>query len=169
MAGIALFTLMVCSVVLLKIAVMRIEEAQGLGEASKRFAAVALCGLPVMIGLFALAIANVHRPQVHKRLMFSLMVAFMVPPIARVLLALFAPPGALTAGPPPPFVAVPPTFAALLLLAVAMLRDWRRERRVDAVYAWSGAAILGSAIATQAIARTDAWLGIATYVQRLAG
>lgn len=169
MAGISLFTLLVCSIVLLKITMLRIEEAQGFGEASKRFAAVALCALPVMIGLFALAIANVHRPQVHKRLMFSLMVAFMVPAIARVFLTLFAPQGVLSGGPPPPFVAVPPTFAALLLLGVAMLRDWRLERRIDAVYAWSGAAILGSSLATQAIARTDTWIDVATYVQHLAG
>lgn len=125
MAGISLFTLLVCSIVLLKMTMMCIEEAQGFGEASKRFAAVALCALPVMIGVFALAIANVHRPQIHKRLMFSLMVGLMVPGIARVFFVLLAPPGALAGGPPPLLVAVPPTIiAVLLLLGVAMVRDW---------------------------------------------
>jgi hypothetical protein len=41
--------------------------------------------------------------------------------------------------------------------------------RVDAVHAWPGATILGSAIATPFVARTDIWLDIATYVQHLGG
>ena len=47
---------------------------------------------------FSLAIANVRRPETHKRLMYLIMAAFMHPAIARVMLTLFAPPAAH--GPP---------------------------------------------------------------------
>jgi hypothetical protein len=169
MAGISLFTLLCCSIILLKITMMRIDDARGYGEASRAFSAVALLALPVMIGLFAVAIANVRRPEVHKRLMFSLMAAFMVPAIARVFLTFFAPPGAMAGGPPPPFVSLPPTIVALLLFAMAIVYDWRRERRVHAAYVWPAAVVLLSNLFTLAVADTPTWHAIARYVQGLAG
>ncbi|MFO1426553.1 MAG: hypothetical protein U1F11_06190 [Steroidobacteraceae bacterium] len=51
-----------------------------------------------MIVLFSLAIANVHRPALHKRLMYSLMCAFMIPALALRVPATLAPPGALEGG-----------------------------------------------------------------------
>jgi hypothetical protein len=169
MAGIALFTLMICSILLLKLTVIRLDDARGMGEASRRFAAIALCNLPLMIGLFALAIANVQRPQVHKRLMVSLMAGLMIPAIARVFLALFAPPGAAAGGPPPPFVALPPTLVALLLILVAMLHDWRTERRRHPVYVYAGLAMVLSNVFAVLVAGTDGWLATVRAFERLAG
>lgn len=169
MAGIALFTLVICSIILLKITVIRLDDARGMGEASRRFAAVAICNLPLMIGLFALAIANVHRPDVHKRLMVSLMAGLMIPAVARVFLALFAPPGALAGGPPPPFVALPPTLVALLLILVAMLHDWRTERRRHPVYIYAGIATVLSNVFAVLVSGTDGWLATARALERLAG
>lgn len=93
LAGIALFSVMMCSILVAQIAVMRLYDVQGYGDAGRRFAAVALCGLPVLIGFFSLAIANVRRPETHKRLMYLIMVGFMHPAIARVFVTFFAPPG----------------------------------------------------------------------------
>ena len=169
LAGISLFTLLCCSIILLKITMMRIDDTRGYGEATRTFSAVALLALPVMIGLFAAAIANVRRPEVHKRLMFSLMAGFMVPAIARVFITLFAPPGALAGAPPPPFVSLPPTIVALSLIAVAIAYDWRRERRVHAAYVWPAALILLSNLFTLAVAGTPTWHAIARYVQGIAG
>jgi hypothetical protein len=169
LAGIALFTLLVCSIVVLKITMMRIDDANGMGEASRRFAAIAMVPLPVMIGLFGLAIANVQRPEIHKRLMYSLMCAFMIPAIARVFVATLAPPGALDGGPPPPFVALPPTAVALLLFGVALTYDWRTQRRLNPVYLWSGAVVTLAGVLSVLVARTDAWLGVAASLQALAG
>src|SRR5689334_14639266 len=99
LAGIALFSVMMCSILVAQTTVMRVYDEQGYGEAARRFAAVALCAVPVLIGFFSLAIANVPRPETHKRLMYLIMVGLMHPAIARVVLTLFAPPGAQ--GPPP--------------------------------------------------------------------
>ncbi|TLY81877.1 MAG: hypothetical protein E6K42_06565, partial [Gammaproteobacteria bacterium] len=74
LAGIALFSVMMCSILVAQITVMRLGDARGYGDAARRFAAVALCALPVSIGFFSLAIANVRRPETHKRLMYLIMV-----------------------------------------------------------------------------------------------
>jgi len=70
-----------------------------------------------------LAIVNIRRPQVHKRLMLLLMVGIMTPGDRPGIHHLFfAPPG--LAGPPPPFrPPYPPDLVADLLLVVAMVHD----------------------------------------------
>src|SRR5882757_1244923 len=113
LAGIALFSVLVCSIVATRITVMNLQDARGFGDAGRRFSAVVFVALPLMIGLFAAAIANVRRPEVHKRLMYVLMASMMTPAVARVFLTFLAPAGAAD-GPPPPFVSIPPGLVATL-------------------------------------------------------
>src|SRR6185437_7860007 len=56
--------------------------------AARRFSAIALCSLPLLIGFFAAAIANARRLELHKRLMYLLMVGLMIPVLARIFLVL---------------------------------------------------------------------------------
>ena len=167
LAGIALFSVMMCSILVTKITVMRLDDAQGYGDAGRRFAAVALCGLPVLVGFFCLAIASVRRPETHKRLMYLLMVGFMHPAIARVVLTLFAPPG--SHGPPPVFVAIPPGLCADLLLVVAMIYDWRTRGRAHQVYVYGGLTLLAEQLLTVPISATQTWMSIAKLLEGLAG
>jgi len=167
LAGIALFSVMMCSILVAQITVMRLGDAHGYGDAGRRFAAVALCALPVLIGFFSLAIANVRRPETHKRLMYLIMVGFMHPAIARVVLALFAPPGAQ--GPPPVFVAVPPGLIADLLIVVAMIYDWRTRGRPHPVYVYGGLTLLADQLLTVPVSATQTWMSIARFLEGLAG
>jgi hypothetical protein len=167
LAGIALFSVMMCSILVAQITVMRVADAQGYGDAGRRFAAVALCPFPVLIAFFALAIANVRRPETHKRLMYLIMVGFMHPAIARVLLTLFAAPGAQ--GPPPVFVAVPPGLIADLLIVVAMIYDWRTRGRPHHVYVYGGLTLLADQLLTLPVSATQTWMSIARFLEGLAG
>ena len=167
LAGIALFSVMMCSILVAQITVMRLYDAHGVGEAGRRFAAVALCALPVLIGFFSLAIANVRRPETHKRLMYLIMAAFMHPAIARVFVTLFAPPGA--EGPPPVFVAVPPGLIADLLIVVAMIYDWRIRGRPHHVYVYGGLTLVADQLLTVPISATQTWMSIAGFLEGLAG
>jgi hypothetical protein len=169
LAGIALFSTMVCSILVLNITVMRLDDARGLGDASRRFSAVALGALPLMIGLFALAIANVRRPEAHKRLMYVLMCGLMVPAMARVFIAARAPPGALADGPPPPFVSIAPTIVAALLIGVGILHDWRTRGRPHAVYVYGVLALLLSNALSVLMAGTVGWMAVARYLEGLGG
>lgn len=169
LAGISLFTLVICSIVAFKIADMRLLEAHGFGDAARRFAAVTFFGVLAMIVIFVAALANLRRPEIHKRFMYSLMAAMMIPAIARVFLALFAPPGALEGGPPPPFVALPPTVVALLFIVVAMIHDWRTQRRWYRAYLYGGLVTIVANVAAVLVAPTHGWLAFATFLQGLGG
>jgi hypothetical protein len=167
LAGIALFSFVLCSILVGQMAVLKAAEARGMGDAARRFAVVSLCAWPLMAGIFAMAIANSRRPQIHKRWMVVLMSAMMTPAIARVFLTLFAPPGA--DGPPPPFVAIPPALVADLFLVVAIVRDWRLLGRPHPVYVYGGLILLAEQLLTIPFAATATWMQIATAFERLAG
>jgi hypothetical protein len=169
LAGISLFTFVICSVLAGQIAVIKAAEAYGFGDAARRFSAVALCALPLMVVLFVLAIANRNRPQSHKRWMVLLMSAMMTPAIARVFLTLFAPPGADSAGPPPPFVSVPPALMADLFIIVAIVRDWRTLGKPHPIYLYGGLVVLAQQLLTPALAATAFWMHFALAFERLAG
>jgi hypothetical protein len=167
LVGISLFTFVICSVLAGQMAVIKAAEAQGFGDAARRFSAVALCALPIMAGFFALGVANTRRPEIHKRWMVLLLSAMMTPAIARVFLTFLAPPGA--EAPPPPFVSIPPALVADLFIVVAIVRDWRTLGRPHPVYVYGGLALLAQQLLTVAFAATPLWMHIAAAFERLAG
>jgi hypothetical protein len=166
LAGIALFTAMMCSILVGEEAVLARNQALGFGDAALRFSAVTLTAWPVMAVIFTLAIVKIRKPETHKRLMTLLMIGIMTPAIARVFVTLFAPPGA--AGPPPPLVALPASLVADLFLVVAIVRDWRMLGRPHPVYVYGGIATLAQELLTAPIASTAAWMQIAKAFASLA-
>lgn len=169
LAGISLFTVIACAILAGQMEVLKHNDALGTGDAARHFSAVTLCGWPVMVGLFTLAIVNVRRPEVHKRLMMLLMAAMMTPAIARVFLTFFAPPGAADGGPPPAFVSLPPALVADLFIVVAIVRDWRKFGRPHPVYLYGGAVVLAQQVLTVPFAATSTWMAIARAFEGIAG
>ena len=167
LAGISLFTAMMCSILVGQEAVLARNAALGYGDAALRFSAVTLTAWPLMAVFFTLAIVKIRQPEAHKRLMTLLMVAIMTPAIARLFLTFFAPPGLV--GPPPPFVATPPGLVADLFLVVAVVRDWRVLGRPHPVYVYGGLALVAQQLLTAPIAATAAWMHIAKAFAGLAG
>jgi hypothetical protein len=167
LAGISLFSVMMCSILVTELTSLKRDEAIGMGDAARHFAAVSLFAWPLCVGLFTLAIVNIRRSEVHKRFMLLLMVGLMTPAIARVFLTFFAPPGAV--GPPPAFVSLPPALAADLLLIVALMRDWRALGRPHPVYVYGGIVLVAQQILTVPLAASGAWMHIAAAFERLAG
>ncbi len=167
LAGISLFSILAFSILVGEEAVLRRNEAVGFGDAARRFAAVTLCAWPLLVTVFTLAIVNIRRPQVHKRLMLLLMTGMMTPAIARVFVTLFA--AGAPPGPPPAFVSLPPALVADLLLVAAMVHDWRTRGKPHSVYVIGGAVLLAQQVLTVPFAATDTWMGIAKAFQRLAG
>ncbi len=169
LVGISLFTLLMCSILVGQTVIAKIAAAQGFGEGALRFSAVTLCAWPMLAGFFIAAIANIHRPEVHKRWMIVLLTALMTPAIARVFITLLAPAGAAAGAPPPPFVSLPPALVADLFLVVAIVRDWRVLGRPHPVYLWGGAVLLAQQVLTVPFASTATWMSVAHAFQRLAG
>ena len=165
--GIALFSVMCCVIVATRLILLRAEVHAGFGDAARRFSAVALCSLPLLIGFFAAAIANSRHPELHKRLMFLLMVGLMIPALARIFLVLLRPAGAV--GPPPPFVVIPPTLTAAVLIVVAILYERRHYGRVHPVYVYGGATLVLWTLAIVPFSGTTAWSVTIRALERLAG
>ena len=167
MAGISLATAMVFTVVLAAINSMRVAETIGMAEQARRFSIVSLGSAALFAAFFAVAIANVRRSEVHKRLMLVAMIPLMHAAVARVFLTLFAPADAK--GPPPVFVSVPPALLVDLLVVAAMVYDWRTRGRPHPVYLICGPLLLANQVLAVPISATTTWLSIATWVQSLAG
>jgi len=123
--------------------------------------------LPVLIGFFSLAIANVRRPETHKRLMYLIMVGLMHPAIARVMLTLFVPQGAQ--GPPP----------GVRCGATGLDRRSADRRSHDLrlantgtphhVYVYGGLTLLADQLLTVPVSATQTWMSIARFLEGLAG
>lgn len=165
--GIALFSVMCCVIVATRLVLLRAQVQAGFGEAARRFSALALCSLPLLIGFFAAAIANTRRPELHKRLMYLLMVGLMIPALARVFLVLLQPAGAV--GPPPPFVVIAPTLTAALLIVPAILHDRRRYGRAHPVYVYGGTTLVLWTLAIVPFSGTTAWSVTIHALEKLAG
>jgi hypothetical protein len=167
LAGISLFTAMMCSILVGQATILVRNQALGFGDAALRFSAVTLLLWPLLAVLFALAIVNIRKPETHKRLMTLLMIGIMTPAIARVFLTFLAPPGAV--GPPPPIAALLPGLVADLFLVVAIVRDWRLLGRPHPVYVYGGIALVAQQLLTVPVAATATWMQIAKAFARLAG
>jgi len=167
LAGISLFSVMMCSILVGEATVLTRSEMLGFGDAARRFAAVTLCAWPLMAVIFTLAIVNIRKPEVHKRMMLLLMIGIMTPAIARVFITLFAPPG--LAGPPPTFVSIPPALVADLLLVVAIVHDWRTRGRPHPVYIYGGLVLVAEQVLAVPLSATATWMHIAKAFQSLAG
>jgi len=165
--GIALFSVLCCSIVATRLILLRLEVQDGFGDVARRFSAITFCSLPLLIGLFGAAIANVRRPEIHKRFMYLLMTGLMIPALARICLMLIQPAGAT--GPPPLFVLIPPTILSALLIVVAVVYERRRYGRVHPVYAYGGPTLVLATLAIVPFAGTAMWNATIRVLERLAG
>ena len=165
--GIALFSVMCCSIVATRLILLHAEVHAGFGDAGRRFSALAICTLPLLIGLFAAALANTRRAELHKRLMYLVMVCLMIPAFARIFFVLLKPDGAV--GPPPVFVVIPPTLTAALLIVVAMVYERRRYGHVHPVYIYGGATVVLWTLAIVPFSGTPLWFATIRALEGLAG
>jgi hypothetical protein len=167
LTGIALATAMGVSVVLASINSMKVAETIAMGDAARRFSIVALSALVLFATFVGLAIANVQRPQAHKRYMLLAMVPLLHAATARIFLTLFAPPGAV--GPPPVFVAIPPGLTVDLFVVAMLVHDRRTLGRMHPITLFGGAANLAVQLLVVPLSATAAWMAVATGIERLAG
>jgi len=97
-----------------------------------------------------LALANVRRPEIHKRLMLLATLSLLSAPIARWTTVLFGP------APPAGFAGFLwqqwPAFATDALMLLPMAYDWRTRGRVSAVW------LVGAGLYA-ALGFTDGWVG----------
>ena len=183
MLGVAIATAM--TFIVTAIVSLRITQAAlpgqpaGLAHQVRAFEWVSIGGLLFFVPVFVLAIANIKRPEVHKRLMLLGTISLLGAPIARWFMVFLAPPPNPNAPPwpanlphlmlPPASAAVPPMLVGDLLWVVAMVFDWRTRGRVHPVYLIGGGIMLLLHLTTAPVAESPLWQAAAAAIGRLAG
>jgi hypothetical protein len=66
-------------------------------------------------------------------------------------------------------VALPPCLAAILLIGVAMVYDWRTRGRPHKVYVYGAVLTVLNFVLIVPLSSTRAWMAIARYVESLGG
>jgi hypothetical protein len=166
MIGISLATTMTISGFLVGVGTMQRSAAVGQTDAGIAFVIVPWSGILFFAVVFAIGIAMVRRPEVHKRLMLLASISILDAAVARWFLTFLAPPG--PPGPPPVVVTIPPAFVAYLLLVVAIVHDWRTRGRPHKVYVIGGAVLVAVKILNLPISETHAWHAFAGGILAMA-
>ena len=174
--GVAIATAMAFSVVTVEI--IRMHHAAPLSSVPPQ-PAVATLNQVLAITFFEVcivaALANVRRPEVHKRFMLLATISLLGAPIGRWWTIAFADQFASVAnlaGPPDPamfLLLMGPSLSSSLLIVVAMLFDWRTRGRVSPVYSFGMPAFLLMGPLTGLIGFTPAWLAVVDWLKHFAG
>lgn len=165
MIGVSLATAMTMLGCIAGATSMQRAAALGQKDAGLAFFIVPLGGILFFAVVFAIGIAMIRRPEVHKRLMLLAGISILDAAVARWFLTFLAPPG--PPGPPPVAVTLPPAFVAYLLLVVAIVHDWRTRGRPHAVYVIGGIALVALKVLSLPISATHAWHAFAGAILAL--
>ncbi len=166
MIGVSLATAMTIMGFLVSVNTMKRAAALGQTDAGIAFAIVPLSGILFFAVVFALAVANRRKPEIHKRLMLLAGISILDAAVARWFLTFLAPPG--PAGPPPVPITIPPALVAYLLVVVAIVHDWRTRGRPHPVYVYGGLALVAVKLLNWPISMTSVWHSLAGTVLALA-
>ena len=163
--GVSLATAMTIFGFLAGINSMQRSAAIGQTDAGIAFSIVPWSGILFFAIVFAIGIAMVRRPEVHKRLMLLAGISILDAAVARWFMTFLVPPG--PPGPPPVVVTIPPALVAYLLLVVAIVHDWRSRGRPHAVYVIGGLALIAIKLLNLPISETHAWHAFAGSILKL--
>jgi hypothetical protein len=171
MFGIALATAMVFSGLMIATKNMSVGIAGGHEEGARMFAVFPVTITLLFGGFFAAAIANINRPDVHKRLMLVAAIMTMPPAAGRVL-GRFALEGDL----PRQIVGATPatltgatiaSLAADVFLLLAIAYDWRTRGRPHPAYLVSLVVVLAVQGLRLPLAETEAWRAVTNVLLSL--
>ncbi len=167
-AGVSLATTMVFIGVAASIGNMKVADATGFGDEARAFSVVPVTGMLFFAAVVAVALVNVRRPDVHRRLMLIATVSILNAAVGRLfLLAIGAPLPSADAAPPPIAMTLVPGFLTDLLLVPALIHDKRHLGRIHRTYWVGGAALLASQALRPMIGNSDAWRAFAAWLMRL--
>ncbi len=172
LAGIALASVMVFTGIAAAIGTLNLGLSEGFGDRSRAFMIIPVTAIGLFAGFFATAIANINRPEWHKRLMILATASLLQAAMGRIFFVLITGggPGLRPGlGPPPPLaIGVGPSLIGELLIVAGIVYDWKTRGRPHP--AWLiGAAVITTVILSRGpLAGTQAWLGVADFLSSFA-
>lgn len=167
-AGVALATAMLFVGLGMSITSLKHSTAAGFGDAARAFSIVSISAITLFAVMFAVAVLNVRKPEIHKRLMLVATISLLQAAVGRWFLLFLAP--ARPAGavgpvsPPPVFVTVMPGLVVDLLIVAAMIHDRRTTGRVHRVYWIAGACVVAVQVLRVPVSTTAAWTQVTHWL-----
>lgn len=147
---------------------IRVAELAGAGASARAFSIVPVLGIVLFVAMVGVAVLNVRRPDVHKRVMLVATISTLHAGVGRWFVTFLAPPGAAeAAGSPPVAVSVMPGLVTDLLIVVAMVHDRRTRGRVHPAYWVAGAAVLAMQLLVVPLSGTAGWLRVTDWLLAL--
>jgi hypothetical protein len=166
--GVSLATAMLFVGMLTALHGIRLGIALGLEAQNRAFSIVPITTVGFFACAVAAAVANVARPEVHKRLMLVATVSLLPPAFAR-LVALGAGVPFSPGHPPPLAFSLVPSLASDLPLIAAIVWDRRRHGRLHPAYLVAGACLVALQIIRVPLGPTAAWHAVTDGLLALAG
>lgn len=167
-AGVSLASMLLLLGIATAVGALEARLAAGFGDKARAFTIVPISSIAMFFGFFVAAVANVHRPDWHKRLMMIATAASLLAAFARFFFVLvdgraF---GATAATSPPgiPEVALRPAAAVLTLLVGAALVDRRRRGGMHPAWYWGIGIYATISITRVPLSRTQAWYAFADWL-----
>jgi hypothetical protein len=160
-AGVALATGMLFVGLDAAVTSLKQAEAAGFGDAGRAFSIVPLSAIALFTVLVAIAVLNVRKTDVHKRLMLVATASVMQAAVGRWFILFLAPPrpaGGGAVSPPPVLVTVMPGLVVDLLIVAAMIHDRRTNGRVHRAYWISGAVVVAVQVLRVPLSTTSVWM-----------
>jgi hypothetical protein len=170
--GVALATAMVASVFVTVGIRINSYVNPDFAAGMRAFSWVQVSGMLFFGTAVTLAIVNVKKPEIHKRLMLLATISLLDAPIARWFLVAMGgmPPAVNGEVPPPPvFVDLMPGAISVLLLLVPIFFDWRTRGRPHPVYLVGAGVLVAKYLTLVPVSQLPAWDAIAGWIAGLAG
>jgi len=168
LSGISLATAMLFAGLAVAIQGLQARLDAGYGDAARAFTIVPVTAVLMFAGFVAAAIANLKRPEWHKRLMLVATTALLQAAMARFffLAATGGGPGLRPGlGPPQPIERTMMVgFIVDLLIVAAMVHDWRSDGRVHPAYWWGFGVTLVVQLSRPVIGNTEAWYRFTAFL-----
>lgn len=173
LAGISLATAMVLFGLAAAIHSLDHGLAAGYGDRSRAFAIVPVSAICLFAGFVIAAIANIRRPEWHKRLMLLATISVLQAAVARVFFVLITGGGpGLRPGlgaPPPLAFTVAPGLILELLIVAGMVYDWRTRGKPHPAWLIGGAIMTAVILLRVVVAGTAPWLAFAEALAHITG
>lgn len=173
LAGIALAALILAVGYLTAIVGLSGRLAAGYGDDARAFLIVPFFSVTTFFAFVVAAMANIRRPEWHKRFIFVATTIALMPAAARLFLLYrkgYIPGLRPSNFPPAPInQSLPSLFVVCLLIVAGMVFDWRTRGRPHPAWVIGLTVLIGGGILRAPIAATPQWLAFADWTTRIAG
>ncbi|HKX06713.1 MAG TPA: hypothetical protein VJN67_00900 [Stellaceae bacterium] len=168
LAGIGLASAMVIVGIAAAISTLNVGLAGGYGDRARAFMILPVSAIGLFAGFVTAAIANIKRPEAHKRLMIVATLSLLQAAMGRIFFVIFTGggPGLRPGlGPPPPLaIGLVPSLLPELLIVAGMIYDWRTRGRPHPAWVIGAVVITAVVVLRGMVADTSGWLAIADFL-----